>query len=86
MASAPGPKAIAMSPAPETAVALLPTVGNKSVPSMEIWKSRDCAGSAAGNSPLGSIDETTWELSAEATPGVAAIADPIPTPTASMPS
>jgi hypothetical protein len=84
MASAPAPKAIAMSPSPETAVALLPTVGNKSVPLMEIWKSRDCAGSAAGNSPLGSIDETTWELSAEATP--AAIADPIPTPTASMPS
>jgi hypothetical protein len=37
--SAPLPMAIAMSPISEVAVAVLPAVGNKSIPSIEIWKS-----------------------------------------------
>jgi hypothetical protein len=58
-----GPKAIATSPIPDSAVALPPPL-KTSIPSMEMSKS----------------------LVAEAIPGVAATAAPIPRPTASMPS
>ena len=87
-ALAPLPIAIAMSPKPELAVAVLPTVENRSIPLMEICKSSGDVGSAGTARPL-----STWSAhengsadgSAEATCGVGASAAPMPSPTASMP-
>ena len=47
-AFAPLPNAIAMSPKEELAVAVLPTVENRSIPLMEICMSSGAAASAAG--------------------------------------